>query len=71
MFSKSAQSYDEIYTSVDKDYPGEASKTHELGSFTHKQDMAAFKAAGLNTTHGLEELDGRGLYFGTNEQRRI
>ena len=66
MFSKLVQSYDEIYTSVDKDYPEEASKTHELGSFTHKQGMDALKAAGLNTTHGLEELDGRGLCFGAN-----
>ena len=65
MFSKSAQSYDEIYTSVDKDYPGEASKTPELGSILHKQ-YVAFKAAGLNTTHDLEELDGRGLCFGAN-----
>ena len=30
MFSKSAQYYDEIYASIDKDYPAEASKTHEI-----------------------------------------
>jgi len=30
MFSKSAQYYDEIYASVDKDYVAEASKTHKL-----------------------------------------
>jgi ubiquinone/menaquinone biosynthesis C-methylase UbiE len=36
MFSKSAQYYDAIYASVDKDYPGEASKTHEIIQ-KHKQ----------------------------------
>jgi len=30
MFSKSAQYYDEIYASMDKDYAAEASKTHQL-----------------------------------------
>jgi ubiquinone/menaquinone biosynthesis C-methylase UbiE len=30
MFSKSAQYYDEIYASVDKDYAAEASKTHAV-----------------------------------------
>jgi SAM-dependent methyltransferase len=30
MFSKSAKYYDEIYTSMDKDYPGEAEKVHEV-----------------------------------------
>ncbi len=30
MFSKSAQYYDEIYASVDKDYAAEASKTHKV-----------------------------------------
>ncbi len=39
---------------------------HELGLFTHKEYMAAFKAAGLNVTHDSKGLDGRGLYIGTN-----
>lgn len=39
---------------------------HELGLFTHKQYVEAFKAAKLNVTHDPEGLDGRGLYIGTN-----
>ena len=37
---------------------------HQLGLFTHKDHMDAFKAAGLKVTHDPEGLDGRGLYIG-------
>jgi len=37
---------------------------HELGLFTHEEYLAAFQAAGFNTTHDPEGLDSRGLYIG-------
>src|SRR5215211_1907761 len=46
-----------------------AVEMHELGLFTHKEYMDAFKAAGLVTTHDAEGLDGRGLYIGTKSTK--
>jgi ubiquinone/menaquinone biosynthesis C-methylase UbiE len=40
---------------------------HELGLFTHKEYIDAFKATALNVVHDAEGLDGRGLYIGTNQ----
>jgi len=37
---------------------------HELGLFTQKEYMDAFKAAGLSVIHDAKGLDGRGLYIG-------
>jgi len=43
---------------------GHSVEIHELGLFTHKEYMDAFKAAGLNVTHDKKGLDDRGLYIG-------
>jgi ubiquinone/menaquinone biosynthesis C-methylase UbiE len=40
---------------------------HELGLFTQKEYLDAFKTAKLNVTHDPKGLDGRGLYIGTNQ----
>lgn len=42
---------------------------HELGLFTHKDYIEAFKAAGLNVHHDAKGLDGRGLYIGTKSMK--
>jgi ubiquinone/menaquinone biosynthesis C-methylase UbiE len=41
---------------------------HQLGLFTHKEYLEAFKAAKLNVVHDPEGLDGRGLYIGIHEE---
>ena len=40
------------------------SEIHELGLFTHKEYMDAFKDTDLHITHDSNGLDGRGLYIG-------
>lgn len=45
-------------------------ENHELGLFTHRESMDAFKAAKLNVTHDPEGLDGRGLYIATKTMER-
>ena len=37
---------------------------HEMGLFTQKDYIDAFRAAGLNVTHDPKGLSGRGLYIG-------
>src|SRR6266498_5399613 len=38
---------------------------HEFGLFSDEEYMNAFKKSGLNVTHDIEGVDGRGLYIGT------
>ena len=38
---------------------------HEFGLFSVEEYMNAFKKSGLNVTHDIEGVDGRGLYIGT------
>ena len=37
---------------------------HEMGLFTHKEYMNAFRPASLSVTHDPKGLSGRGLYIG-------
>jgi ubiquinone/menaquinone biosynthesis C-methylase UbiE len=40
-------------------------EVHELGLFTKKEYLEAFRRAGLKAVHDAQGLDGRGLYIGT------
>ena len=40
------------------------SETHEMGWFTHQENLSAFQKAGLHTEHIQPGLTGRGLYIG-------
>jgi SAM-dependent methyltransferase len=39
-------------------------ETHEMGWFTHDEDLNSFKKAGLDVEHLEEGLTGRGIYIG-------
>ena len=41
-----------------------SAEIHELGLFTHREYMDAFRASGLAIIHDPKGLDGRGLYIG-------
>jgi ubiquinone/menaquinone biosynthesis C-methylase UbiE len=43
-----------------------SSEFHELGLFTRKEYLDAFRSAGLKVIHHTHGLDGRGLYIGIN-----
>src|ERR1044071_5062815 len=66
MFSKSAQYYDEIYSSIDKDYPAEAAQVHAFiqkykqSKGKHLLDVACgtgFHASLLSKYYQVEGLD--------------
>lgn len=64
MFSKSAQYYDEVYASIDKDYSSEADKAHKIIQEYEQSKGKLLLDVALSANHDPNGLDGRELYIG-------